>query len=77
VYSLEPTCRIKNTSNSYYRFLYVRFIDDRSIYEEDLGKIQKDRFIEMKNGQVNSKESSRKKGEEEEEEKHQSCNSIS
>jgi hypothetical protein len=31
----------------------------------------------MKNGQVNSKESSRKKGDEEEEEKHQSCNSIS
>jgi hypothetical protein len=48
VYSLEPTCRTKNTSNSYYRFLYVRFIGDRSTDEKDFGKIQKDRVIEMK-----------------------------
>jgi uncharacterized protein YecE (DUF72 family) len=29
-------------------FLYVRFIGDRSIYERDFGKIQKDRVLEMK-----------------------------
>ena len=29
-------------------FLYVRFIGDRSINEKDIGKIQKDRIIEMK-----------------------------
>jgi uncharacterized protein YecE (DUF72 family) len=29
-------------------FLYVRFIGDRSIYEKDFGKIQKDRVSEMK-----------------------------
>ena len=29
-------------------FLYLRFIGDRSIHEEDFGKIQKDRVMEMK-----------------------------
>ncbi|MFL6425381.1 MAG: hypothetical protein ACJ71R_17565, partial [Nitrososphaeraceae archaeon] len=29
-------------------FLYLRFIGDRSINEKDLGKIQKDKVMEMK-----------------------------
>jgi hypothetical protein len=29
-------------------FLYLRFIGDRNIDEKNLGKIQKDRIIEMK-----------------------------
>ena len=29
-------------------FLYLRFIGDRTIHEEDFGKIQKDRVMEMK-----------------------------
>ena len=29
-------------------FLYLRFIGDRSIHEDDFGKIQKDRVMEMK-----------------------------
>ena len=29
-------------------FLYIRFIGDRTIQEKDFGKIQKDRFSEMK-----------------------------
>src|ERR671930_1266775 len=45
---MESTCRIKNASNSYHRFLYIRFIGDRSINEKNFGKIQKDRVMEMK-----------------------------
>jgi hypothetical protein len=48
-------------------FLYLRFIGDRSIDEKNFGKIQKkDRVMEMKNGQVKSKEHLRKKEAEEE-----------
>ena len=29
-------------------FIYIRFIEDRTIQEKDFGKIQKDRISEMK-----------------------------
>ena len=45
-------------------FLYLRFIGDRTIDEKDVGKIQKDRVMEMKNGQVKLKEHLRKRVEE-------------
>ena len=55
-------------------FLYLRFIDDRTIDEKDFGRIQKkDRVMEMKKwtSRVKSYQGRRKK------KKYQSCHSIS
>ena len=63
---MEPTCRDKKYTPPIATtdFLYLRFIGDRTIDEKNFGKIQKDRVIEMKNGQVKLKESSTKEEEE-------------
>jgi hypothetical protein len=46
-------------------FLYLRFIiGDRTIDEKDFGRIQKDRVMEMKNGQVKLELSTKKEEEE-------------
>jgi hypothetical protein len=59
-------------------FLYLRFIGDRTIHEEDFGKIQKDRVMEMKKWASKVKKVI-KKGEKRKrkKKKHQSCNSVS
>ena len=60
-------------------FLYLRFIGDRTIHEEDFGKIQKDRVMEMKKWASKVKKVI-KKGEKRKrkrkKKKHQSCNSV-
>ena len=59
-------------------FLYLRFIGDRTIHDEDFGKIQKDRVMEMKAWASKVKKVI-KKGEKRKrkKKKHQSCNSVS
>jgi hypothetical protein len=59
-------------------FLFLRFIGERTIHEEDFGKIQKDRVMEMKAWASKVKKVI-KKGEKRkrEKKKHQSCNSVS
>ena len=60
-------------------FLYLRFIGDRTIHEEDFGKIQKDRVMEMKAWASKVKKVIKKEGEKRKrkKKKHQSCNSVS
>ncbi|MFL6326622.1 MAG: DUF72 domain-containing protein, partial [Nitrososphaeraceae archaeon] len=58
-------------------FLYVRFIGDRSINENDFGKIQKDRITEMKKWCSKLKRVIKEQRGASKRKKYQSCNSIS
>ena len=59
-------------------FLYLRFIGDRTIHEEDFGKIQKDRVMEMKPWASKVKKVIKEDGEKRKrnKKKDQPCNSV-